>query len=185
MRALPCVCRRIAVGLSRDDDQARDLDATLLEQGTDERVSLTEHFLQDWAESAELSISKNEISRSQKIASIETVRSGSSLMLEEAFTGYPSLHGCQHLGAQLAIEIGDFTGSDVLQPSACIDETSLARCWSAMVSDLPWSRCGKLAADEWGRRAVPLLGGLCGKGKSRLCLAARRRCALSNSKLEI
>jgi hypothetical protein len=47
------------------------------------------------------------------------------------------------------------------------------------------SSCGKLAADVWGRRAVPLLGGLCGKGKSSLCLAARRRCAPSNSKLEI
>ena len=37
-----------------------------------------------WARSAELGISKNEISRSQNIASIETVRSGSSLLLEAA-----------------------------------------------------------------------------------------------------
>ena len=131
MRALPCVCRRIAVltGPSRDDDQARDLDATLLEQGTDERVGLTEHFLPDWAGSAELSISKNEIPRSQKIASIETVRSGSSLMLEEALQAIPR---------SMAVGIWAHsspsrkaTWSDVLQPSDCIDETSLARCWSA------------------------------------------------------
>jgi hypothetical protein len=37
-----------------------------------------------WVGSAELRISKNEISRLQKIASIETVRSGSSLLLEAA-----------------------------------------------------------------------------------------------------
>jgi hypothetical protein len=38
-----------------------------------------------------LGISKNEISRSQNIASIETVQSGSSLLLEAALQPIPAL----------------------------------------------------------------------------------------------
>ena len=68
----------------RGDDQAQCLGATLLEQTRMSASAPPSTSSRIWAGSAELRISKNEISRSQKIASIETVRSGSSLLLEAA-----------------------------------------------------------------------------------------------------